>query len=127
MAPYDGVFVEFFGRPACTAKGLALIARRTDAPVVPAFIVREADGRHRLIVLPPVELSRTRDLQQDVVTNTARCTAVIERMVRRYPDQWLWMHRRWKTQPKPASSGESSGRPAGTEQATVLQMIDHRL
>jgi KDO2-lipid IV(A) lauroyltransferase len=121
MAPYDGVFVEFFGRPACTAKGLALIARRTGAPVLPAFIVRDADDRHRLIVLPPVELSRTNDVQQDVITNTARCTAVIERMVRRYPDQWLWMHRRWKTQPAAKGSGESLGGGGGGEQAPVLQ------
>lgn len=121
MAPYDGVFVEFFGRPACTAKGLALIARRTGAPILPAFIVRETDGRHRLIVQPPVELSRTRDLERDVVTNTARCTAVIEQMVRRYPDQWLWMHRRWKTQPAPASSDAAPG----DEPAPVLQTSDH--
>jgi len=109
MAPYDGVFVEFFGRPACTAKGLALIARRTGSPVLPAFIAREADGRHRVMVLPPVEFSHTGDVQQDVVTNTARCTAIIEQMVRRYPDQWLWMHRRWKTQPASAET-TSAGR-----------------
>jgi KDO2-lipid IV(A) lauroyltransferase len=99
MAPYDGIFVDFFGRPACTSKGLALIARRTGAPVVPAFIVRERDGRHRIFFERPVELVRSQDLEQDLLTNTARCTAVIERAVRAYPDQWLWMHRRWKTQP----------------------------
>ena len=104
MATYDGVFVNFFGRPACTAKGLALIARRTGAPVVPAFIVREADGRHHIRILPPVEFSQGPDVHEDVITNTARCTAVIERMVRQYPDQWLWMHRRWKTRPPTDSS-----------------------
>jgi Kdo2-lipid IVA lauroyltransferase/acyltransferase len=107
MAPYDGVFVEFFGRPACTAKGLALIARRTGAPVVPAFIVREEDGRHRIMILPSVELSHGLDVKADVIANTARCTAVIEQMVRRYPAQWLWMHRRWKTQPAARGVGAS--------------------
>jgi KDO2-lipid IV(A) lauroyltransferase len=117
MAAYDGVFVNFFGRPACTAKGLALIARRTGAPVVPAFITREADGRHRILILPPVEFSHGRDVKADVITNTARCTAIIERMVRQYPEQWLWMHRRWKTQPPVASS---AGAPA-----PVLQTSHH--
>jgi KDO2-lipid IV(A) lauroyltransferase len=130
MAPYDGVFVEFFGRPACTAKGLALIARRTGSPVLPAFIARETDGRHRLIVLPPVELIHTGDVQRDVVTNTARCTAVIEQMVRRYPDQWLWMHRRWKTQPKPPTalpitSDDASGRSSGDRETPALQISHH--
>ncbi|HUJ78786.1 MAG TPA: lysophospholipid acyltransferase family protein [Nitrospiria bacterium] len=107
MATYDGVFVNFFGRPACTAKGLALIARRTGAPVVPAFIAREADSRHRITILPSVEFSHGRDVKADVIANTARCTAIIERMVRRHPDQWLWMHRRWKTQPQAGTSTES--------------------
>jgi KDO2-lipid IV(A) lauroyltransferase len=104
MAPRDGVFVNFFGRSACTSTGLALIARRTGASVVPAFIVREARGRHRIIFQPPVELAHSRNVEEDVVINTARCTAVIERMVRAYPDQWLWMHRRWKSQP-PTTQG----------------------
>jgi Kdo2-lipid IVA lauroyltransferase/acyltransferase len=107
MAPYDGVFVNFFGRPACTSKGLALIARRTGAPVLPAFIAREADGRHRIMILPPVELNHSQDVKADLLTNTARCTAVIEHMVRRYPGQWLWMHRRWKSQPAALSAGAS--------------------
>ncbi|MBI3620915.1 MAG: lysophospholipid acyltransferase family protein [Nitrospirae bacterium] len=119
MAPYDGVFVNFFGRPACTTKGLALIARRTGAPVLPAFIAREADGRHRVIVLPPVQLSRTNDVQRDIVTNTSRCTAVIEQMVRRYPDQWLWMHRRWKTQPPPVPPSVSSSSPSASNDLSV--------
>ena len=117
MSTRNGVFVTFFGRPACTAKGLALIARRTGAPVVPAFIVREEDGRHHIKILPPVEFSHGQNVQEDVITNTARCTAVIERMVRRYPDQWLWMHRRWKTQPP---AGASTG-----ERAPVLETSHH--
>ena len=116
MAPYDGVFVNFFGRPACTAKGLALVARRTGAPVVPAFIIRRDDDRHRIVFEPPVELVRTRDLEEDVLVNTARCTAVIERMVRAHPEQWLWMHRRWKTQPPAtAENGDRTRRLHATQ------------
>lgn len=101
MAPYDGIFVEFFGRPACTSKGLALVARRTGAPVLPAFIVREKVDRHRLIFGPPLEMAKSRDVERDILENTARCTAEIERTIRAHPDQWLWLHRRWKTQPQP--------------------------
>ncbi|HET6369702.1 MAG TPA: lysophospholipid acyltransferase family protein [Nitrospiria bacterium] len=105
-----GVFVPFFGRPASTNKGLALIALRTGAPVIPAFIVREGAG-HRLVFEKEIELLRTGDVEADVLENTARFTRTIEAYVRRYPDQWLWMHRRWKTQPPspspaPPGSGE---------------------
>jgi KDO2-lipid IV(A) lauroyltransferase len=117
MAAYDGVFVNFFGRPACTAKGLALIARRTGAPVVPAFIARQTDGRHRIMILPPVKLNQGRDVSADTITNTARCTAVIEHMVRQFPDQWLWMHRRWKTRPPAGSSANKT--------APILQTSHH--
>jgi KDO2-lipid IV(A) lauroyltransferase len=126
MASYDGVFVEFFGRPACTSNGLAVIARRTDAPVIPAFIVREADGRHRIIIERPVELVKSRDIERDVLVNTGRCTAVIERMVRAYPEQWLWMHRRWKTQPASQRPTDTSGAPPGGDRSPVLQ-ADHPL
>lgn len=126
MASYDGVFVEFFGRPACTSNGLAVIARRTDAPVIPAFIVREADGRHRIIIERPVELVKSRDIEHDVLVNTSRCTAVIEGIVRAYPEQWLWMHRRWKTQPASQRPTDTSGASPGGEQSPVLQ-AGHRL
>lgn len=93
-----GVFVPFFDQPASTSKGLALIALRTGAPVIPSFIVREGD-RHRVIMGKAVEMVRSDDLHADIIENTARFTGIIESYVRRYPDQWLWMHRRWKTQP----------------------------
>jgi KDO2-lipid IV(A) lauroyltransferase len=125
MASRDGVFVEFFGRPACTSNGLALIARRTGAPVIPAFIVREADGRHRIIIERPVELMKSRDIERDVHVNTGRCTAVIERMVRAYPEQWLWMHRRWKTQPVPQRSTDASSEASGGERSPILQAGHH--
>jgi len=95
-----GVFVDFFGLAASTNAGMARIALRTDAPIVPAFIVREGrSARHRVHVLPILQVERTGDPTEDVRRNTARFTAVFEEMVRRHPDQWLWMHKRWKTRP----------------------------
>lgn len=95
----SGVFVPFFGQPASTNKGLAVIALRTGAPVVPVFIVRGGSG-HRVVFEKEIALVRTGNLEKDIVENTARFTGVIESQIRRYPDHWLWMHRRWKTQAK---------------------------
>jgi KDO2-lipid IV(A) lauroyltransferase len=101
MTPPQGVFVNFFGIPACTASGMARIALRTDAAVVPAFTVWDpALRKYRLRFDPAVKLARTGNDEKDVVTNTALLTKVIEEYVRRYPDQWLWVHRRWKTRPE---------------------------
>jgi Kdo2-lipid IVA lauroyltransferase/acyltransferase len=101
MTPPQGVFVDFFGIPACTASGLARIALRTDAAVVPGFTIwDEAMGKYRLRFDPAVELARTGDLEADTVANTQKFTKVIEEYVRKYPEQWLWVHRRWKTRPE---------------------------
>lgn len=95
-----GVFVEFFGKPACTTPGVARLAMLTGAAVVPAFLVRVGEsGQHRMEVLPPIEMAQTGDRQADIVTNTQRCSDVIEAMIRRYPEQWIWFHKRWKTRP----------------------------
>ena len=95
-----GVFVDFFGVPASTNAGMARIALRSGAPIVPAFIVREGRrARHRVHVLPVMEAESTGDFEEDVRRNTERFTAVFEEMVRRHPDHWLWMHKRWKTRP----------------------------
>jgi len=100
MTPPQGVFVDFFGIPACTASGLARIALRTDAAVVPGFTIwDESLRKYRLRFDPAVELERTGDLEADIVTNTQQFTKVIEDYVRKYPEQWLWVHRRWKTRP----------------------------
>lgn len=104
VAPDQGVFVNFFGRPACAHKTLALLALKTGAPVLPAFTFRQGGNRHRIIIEPPVMLEETGDLQRDVVANTQKFTSVIESYVRQHPDQWLWVHRRWKTQPKDVES-----------------------
>jgi Kdo2-lipid IVA lauroyltransferase/acyltransferase len=101
MTPPQGVFVDFFGIPACTASGLARIALRTNAAVVPGFTVWDAKLRKYILRFEPaVELVRTGDNEADIVANTAKFTNVIEALVRRYPDQWLWVHRRWKTRPE---------------------------
>jgi KDO2-lipid IV(A) lauroyltransferase len=100
MTPPQGVFVDFFGIPAYTASGLARIALRTDAAVVPAFTVWDSKLRKYILRFDPaVELIRTGDDEADIVANTAKFTRVIEDVIRRYPDQWLWVHRRWKTRP----------------------------
>jgi KDO2-lipid IV(A) lauroyltransferase len=101
MTPPQGVFVDFFGIPACTASGLARIALRTDAAVVPGFTLWDSALRkYRLHFDPAVTLVRTGDDDADAVANTALFTKIIEDYVRRYPDQWLWVHRRWKTRPE---------------------------
>jgi KDO2-lipid IV(A) lauroyltransferase len=96
----EGVFVNFFGIPASTTSGLARIALRTDAAVVPGFLSWDEQRRkYRLRFEPAVELSRAGDEEADVLENTARFTRVIEEQVRAHPDQWLWVHKRWKTRP----------------------------
>src|ERR1700691_1547431 len=100
MTPPQGIFVDFFGVPACTASGLARIALRTDAAVVPTFTIWDEElGKYRLRFDPAVELVRSEDLEADIKANTQKFTSVIENYVRKYPEQWLWVHRRWKTRP----------------------------
>ena len=100
MTPPQGVFVPFFGVPACTGSGLVRVALKTNAAVVPGFLLWEtAERRYVLHFLPEVALMDTGDSETDAIENTARLTAVLEDVIRRYPDQWLWMHRRWKTRP----------------------------
>jgi len=93
----EGVFVDFFGRPAATTKGLAVLALQTGAPVLPFFISRMKEGRHRFVIGQEVEISRTGDYDRDIFENTQRFTNIIEDNVRRYPEQYFWLHQRWKT------------------------------
>jgi KDO2-lipid IV(A) lauroyltransferase len=95
----SGVFVPFFGQLASTSRSLALLTLRTGAPVLPAFIRRLPGGDHEVTIEPPVPLVRTGDRGRDVEVNTARFTEVIEHWVRSCPEQWFWVHRRWKTRP----------------------------
>jgi Kdo2-lipid IVA lauroyltransferase/acyltransferase len=99
--PEEGVFVDFFGTPACTSTGIARVALHTDAAVVPGYAFwDENSGKYRLRFEPPVELVRTGDTEKDVAENTQRFAKVIEGVIRKYPDQWVWIHARWKTRPK---------------------------
>lgn len=100
MIASQGVFVDFFGIPACTASGMARVALKTDAAVVPGFTIWDPQlKKYRLRFDPPLKLVRTRDRDADVIANTQLFTKVIEDYIRRYPGQWLWVHRRWKTRP----------------------------
>jgi KDO2-lipid IV(A) lauroyltransferase len=105
-----GVFVDFFGQPACTNAGLALIALKTGAPVVPVFALRSDTGVTALFG-PEIRLTVTGDKQRDVHHATQLFTAAIEAFVRRHPDQWLWVHQRWKTRPRPRAVGTDLNRP----------------
>ena len=95
----DGVFVDFFGRPAFTPSAPARLALRTGAPIIPCMIVREG-LRHRIVIEPPVELSRSGDEEKDILENTQKWVLVQERFIRQYPHLWVWNHKRWKTAPK---------------------------
>jgi KDO2-lipid IV(A) lauroyltransferase len=96
----EGVFVDFFGIPACTSAGLARLALRTDAAVVPGFLHWDDHMRkYRLVLHPAIPLVRTGDEDADIRENTQRFTRAIETFARSYPDQWLWVHKRWKTRP----------------------------
>jgi len=94
---HDGIFVDFFGRSACTSVGLAVLALRSGAPVLPMFMARQKSGKYKFILKPVVEVSQTGDYEKDLLENTKRFTKVVEDAIREYPDQWLWIHQRWKT------------------------------
>jgi KDO2-lipid IV(A) lauroyltransferase len=100
MTPPQGVFVQFFGQQACTASGLARVALKTGAAVLPGFMLWEpAERQYVLHFGAELAFEHTDDAEADVVAATQQCTAAIEGWIRRYPDQWLWIHRRWKTRP----------------------------
>ena len=95
----SGVFVDFFGRHAYTPYSPVAIALKTGAAILPTFIVRQPDGSHHAIIEPSLALKRTHTKEKDLVVNTQKFTKIIESYIRQYPAQWIWMHRRWKTQP----------------------------
>jgi KDO2-lipid IV(A) lauroyltransferase len=100
MTPPQGVFVPFFGLPACTPSGLARIAQKTNAVVLPGCLMWDAArSKYILHFGEEIPLVQTEDAEADIVTNTASFTHAIEGYVRQYPEQWLWVHRRWKTRP----------------------------
>ncbi len=100
MTPPQGVFVPFFGVEACTASGMARVARKTGAAVLPGFLLwEEAEQRYVLRFGEELQLQKTKDEEGDALANTALFARVTEQYIRHYPDQWLWLHRRWKTRP----------------------------
>ena len=96
----DGVFVPFFGKLAWTQSGIARIAQKTGAAILPAFVVRGADGQFEFHMEREIVLLQTGDKEKDVVETVRRYTEAIESYVKAYPDQWMWMHERWKTRPE---------------------------
>jgi Kdo2-lipid IVA lauroyltransferase/acyltransferase len=105
MTPPQGAFVDFFGLPACTATGAARVALHTGAAVLPAFTLWDKElGKYKIRFEPALELVSTGDGEADAIANTALFTKVIEGYARKYPEQWLWVHRRWKTRP-PGEAG----------------------
>ncbi len=99
--PDEGVFVDFFAVPACTTTGIARVALHTGAAVVPGYAVwDESLQKYRLRFEPPLELIRTGDAERDILENTQRFAKVTEEIIRKYPEQWVWVHARWKTRPE---------------------------
>jgi Kdo2-lipid IVA lauroyltransferase/acyltransferase len=95
----DRIFVNFFGRPASTTPALALLKLKTDADIIPCFAMPLPDGRYRFCYGEPVPVDLSGDRKEDIYRITQACTKIIENEIRRQPQYWLWMHRRWKTQP----------------------------
>jgi KDO2-lipid IV(A) lauroyltransferase len=104
MKRSEGIFVDFFGRPACTTPGLALLSAVSGSPVIPVFTWRSPDGNHHIDVLPALPPPPDRE-PETIRQATQAYTAVVEAAVRRHPDQWIWIHRRWRTQPLPPADG----------------------
>jgi KDO2-lipid IV(A) lauroyltransferase len=92
----EGVWADFFGRKAPTTPGLAVLAMKTGAPVLPVFMIRNGFQKHRLIIQEPLELIHTGDIQKDVEANTQLFNDTLESMIRQFPDQWFWVHQRWE-------------------------------
>lgn len=98
---HDGVFVDFFGVPASTTTSIAKLALKTDAIILPAFSVWEKEkGNYVVYIEPPIEYEKTEDGEKDILSITQKITEKMEKLVRKYPEQWLWVHKRWNTRPK---------------------------
>lgn len=98
-----GIFADFFGRPACTTPGLAIFSAQAQAPVVPVFIHRTPDGNHVIRALPAIEPPPDRE-PETIRKATREYNLIIENQVRQHPEQWIWLHRRWKTRPLPEAA-----------------------
>ena len=94
-----GVFVDFFGTKAATATGPVVLAQRTNAALIPCFIIRQSDDTHKIIFEPALNLVAGNNSEETVLINIQRLTNIIESYIRRYPAEWGWIHRRWKSRP----------------------------
>ena len=103
-----GVFVDFFGKPAWTPLGAAMVALRTEVPVVPMGVIRQSDGKHLITTLPEIPLERTGDKEKDIIINTQNFNHRLEQLIRMDPTQWVWMHERWKTTPQDIAEDEAN-------------------
>jgi len=111
----DGVLVDFFGRPCWTTPGLAVLAQRLKAPVVPSFIIRQPNGTHQVFIEPAIPFVEKTTQEETIRYNTQAYTNCLERYIRQYPDQWIWMHRRWKVATHPVREDR--------ENATTLRTL----
>ena len=98
-AGVDGIFIEFLGKMSATPSGPAVFSKRFKAPVIPAFIIRRAQGGHRIILHPPLRYEDTGKPQEDARRLTIQMSRVLEDTIRRYPDEWIWFQKRWNTKP----------------------------
>jgi KDO2-lipid IV(A) lauroyltransferase len=121
MDSLDGVFVDFFGHPTYTPVGPAALAMLTRAPILPCFLIREG-ARFRFVIEPPVKVGETRNRMETLAQLTQGWSAVVESYIRRYPDHWVWMHRRWKT--KPMASAPAPEAPPGSQAAAANTCSD---
>jgi Kdo2-lipid IVA lauroyltransferase/acyltransferase len=115
IATADAVYVDFFNRRAATTSALAALALRTGAPVVPVFALPLPRGRFRMVYEHPVDAAREDDADEAIRAFTQRCTDVLEMYVRRYPELWLWMHRRWRDGPGKETVGGMFPKARGDE------------
>ena len=95
----EGVFIDFFGKPASAVRGPATLALKTGATLLLSMDIRQPDDRHHVLITPAIDLEISGDIEQDVQINTEHILKILEAYIRQYPDQWLWTHNRWKTQP----------------------------
>ena len=99
----QGIFIDFFGKPASTARGPVSLALKTGAPLLFSLDIRQPDNRHHVHISPPIHLEPSDDFERDVELYTTHLMEQLEEYIQKYPDQWLWLHNRWKTQPDPNS------------------------
>ena len=119
VAAREGVFIDFFGRPACATTGVALMAMHTGATVLPIFTTRTENGTYLTEIGPALPTVKTGNRDEDLLTNTQNYNKIIEDQVRKYPGQWLWLHRRWKTRPVQARRRSSADQSISQKRSSV--------